>query len=254
MPEYKRRGLCPFFLFLMLSPLSFVTGLSGVQAQETNIFQHPNSEQAGIKKSLEQQIGAGRGDINTPDSSLYIISRDPFRSIRRGRNLFQRKFTISQGMGPRNGDGFGDISANASLGAGLTDSCAACHGRPRSSAGFGGDVFARPDSGDAPHLFGLGIIELLADEIAQDLRQTRDQAIARAKGGRGSVEVSLSKAPDFQLPFFSLLWLFASSLIVTSSNTMLRVYFEQGRPTITTTGMREELEEGFSCRQECPEL
>ncbi|MDT3777389.1 di-heme oxidoredictase family protein [Nitrospira sp. MA-1] len=179
-----------FFLFLVLGTMSFVKVLSGAQAQETDIFQHPNSEQAGIKKSLEQQIGAGRGDINTPDSSLYIINRDPFRSIRRGRNLFQRKFTISQGMGPRNGDGFGDISADASLGAGLADSCAACHGRPRSSAGFGGDVFTRPDSRDAPHLFGLGLIEMLADEITQDLRKIRDQAIARAKGGRG-VEVSL---------------------------------------------------------------
>lgn len=175
MREYKRRDLCVFCLFLVLSTVSFLTGLPGAQAQETDIFQHPNSEQAGIKKSLEQQIGAGRGDINTPDSSLYIISRDPFRSIRRGRNLFQRKFTISQGMGPRNGDGFGDISADASLGAGLTDSCAACHGRPRSSAGFGGDVFTRPDSRDAPHLFGLGIIEMLADEITQDLRKSRDR-------------------------------------------------------------------------------
>ncbi len=186
-----KRGMSLFFLFPVLGTLSFVTGLPGAQAQETDIFQHPNSEQAGIQKSLEQQIGAGRGDINTPDSSLYIINRDPFRSIRRGRNIFQRKFTISQGMGPRNGDGFGDISADASLGAGLTDSCAACHGRPRSSAGFGGDVFTRPDSRDAPHLFGLGIVEMLADEITQDLRQTRDQAIAKAKNGRGSVEVSL---------------------------------------------------------------
>ncbi|HSF08902.1 MAG TPA: hypothetical protein VLA60_05775 [Nitrospirales bacterium] len=52
-------------------------------------------------------------------------------------------------------------------------------------------MFTRPDSRDAPHLFGLGIIEMLADEISQDLRQTRDQAIAKAKGRRQSVEVSL---------------------------------------------------------------
>lgn len=156
MREYESSRMSLFFLILGLSTVSFVTGLPGAQAQETDIFQHPNSEQVGSKKSLEQQIGAGRGDINIPDSSLYIISRDPFRSIRRGRGVFQRKFTISQGMGPRNGDGLGDISADNSLGAGLTDSCAACHGRPRGSAGFGGDVFTRPDSRDAPHLFGLG--------------------------------------------------------------------------------------------------
>jgi hypothetical protein len=33
-----------------------------------------------------------------------------------------------------------------------SDSCAACHGRPRGAAGFGGDVVTRPDSRDAPHL------------------------------------------------------------------------------------------------------
>jgi hypothetical protein len=160
-------------------------------AQESDITQTPNTINAGIKKTLEQQIGAGRGDITTPGSSLYIISRDPFRSIRRGRNLFQRKFTIAQGFGPRTGDGHGDITGDGSIGAGLVDSCAGCHGRPRGSAGFGGDVFTRPDSRDAPHLFGLGIIEMLADEITQDLRQIRDQAIARAQKTQRAVVVPL---------------------------------------------------------------
>ncbi|MDR4495497.1 MAG: di-heme oxidoredictase family protein [Nitrospirales bacterium] len=191
MREYERSYLSLFIALLIVISLGFLTGVFEVQAQETDIFQHPNFEQAGIKKTLADQIGTGRGDIQTPGSSLYIIGRDPFRSIRRGRSLFQRKFTISQGMGPRNGDGFGDISADASLGAGLADSCATCHGRPRGSAGFGGDVFTRPDSRDAPHLFGLGIIEMLADEITQDLRRIRDQAIAGAKARQRAVEVLL---------------------------------------------------------------
>ena len=106
---------------------------------------------------------------------------DPFRSIRRGRNLFQRKFTVAQGFGPRTGDGVGDIETEGSIGAGLADSCAACHGRPRGSAGFGGDVFTRPDSRDAPHLFGLGIIEMLADEITKDLRAIQTRAMEKAQ-------------------------------------------------------------------------
>src|SRR5262245_7156155 len=122
-------------------------------AQLTDLTQTPNAENEGIVKSLEQQIGAGRGDINTPSSSRYIIARDPFRAIRRGRQIFQRKFTLAQGSGPRTDDGIGgDVNGDASLGAGLADSCAACHGRPRGAAGFGGDVFTRPDSRDAPHL------------------------------------------------------------------------------------------------------
>src|SRR5215468_2324534 len=140
----------------------------------------PNTAKAGINKSLADEIGPGRGDIMTPYSSLFIINRDPFRAIRRGRQIFQRKFTRDQGQGPSNGDGHGDINTIGGIGAGLSDSCASCHGRPRGSAGAGGDVATRPDSRDAPHLFGLGLREMLADEITTDLRAIRAQAVAEA--------------------------------------------------------------------------
>src|SRR5262249_46339953 len=76
--------------------------------------------------------------------------------------------------------GHGDVNTILAIGAGLSDSCAGCHGRPRGAAGFGGDVNTRPDSRDAPHLFGLGLKEMLADEITADLRNIRTQAIAAA--------------------------------------------------------------------------
>lgn len=159
-----------------------VVGLAAeVTAQLTDVTQTPNAENAGIRKSLVQQVGAGRGDANTPGSSVYVIQRDPFRSIARGRQIFQRKFTAAQGIGPRTNDGGGPIDADGSHGAGLADSCAGCHGRPQGSAGAGGNVFTRPDSRDAPHLFGIGLIEMLADEITSDLRGIRDQAVALAQ-------------------------------------------------------------------------
>src|SRR5262245_8012779 len=141
----------------------------------------PNTVNEGIAKSLAQEIGQGRGDMFTLDSSLCTIQRDPFRAIRRGRQLFQRKFTREQGQGPVVQDGLGDVNTTLAIGAGLGDSCASCHGRPRGSAGFGGDVATRPDSRDAPHLFGLGLKEMLADEITADLRAIREQAVAGAK-------------------------------------------------------------------------
>ncbi len=148
--------------------------------QLTDQTQAPNAASAGIAKSLGEQIGSGQGDEFTPDSSIFIIQRDPARSIRRGRQLFQRKFSFHQGLGPRTGDGIGDIASEASIGAGVADSCAGCHGRPRGAAGFGGDVATRPDSRDAPHLFGLGLQEMLADEITADLRATRARAAESA--------------------------------------------------------------------------
>ena len=157
-----------------------------------------STAKAGINKSLSEEIGLGTGDEMTPDSSQFIISRDPFRAIRRGRQLFQRKFTRAQGQGPGVGDGSGDVNAINEIGAGLADSCAACHGRPRGSAGFGGDVVTRPDSRDAPHLFGIGLREMLADEITADLRAIRAGAISKAKASHQAVSNRLvSKGIDY---------------------------------------------------------
>src|SRR3954453_23760347 len=152
-------------------------------AQLIDRTKNPNVINAGIAKSLADEVGAGRGDVMMPGSALFNIKRDPFRSIRRGRQLFQRKFLRTQGAGPIADDLVlgGNIETSLKIGAGLADSCASCHGRPRGSACFGGDVVTRPESRDAPHLFGLGLKEMLADEITSDLRQRRDQAIAQAR-------------------------------------------------------------------------
>ncbi|MGE5275406.1 MAG: di-heme oxidoredictase family protein [Acidobacteriota bacterium] len=160
--------------------------------------QAPNALNEGIAKSLGDEIGAGRGDWNTPGSSSFLISRDPFRAIRRGRQIFQRKFTRLQLQGPAFQDGIGDLNTAIAIGAGLSDSCASCHGRPRGSAGGGGDVVTRPDSRDAPHLFGLGLKEMLADEITGQLRQIQSEAVGAARGkGRSVTRRLVAKGIDF---------------------------------------------------------
>ncbi len=167
--------------------LAAVPDHAGAQLNECKLI-----DQAGlidapgscIEKSLAMQIGTGQGDVDTPGSSSYLIKRDPARAIRRGRQLFQRKWSSYDGLGPRVSlNSTGDIFTTRRLGAGLSDSCAACHGRPRGSAGVGGDVATFPDSRDAPHLFGLGLIEMLGDEITADLRAIRTQALNEAKTG-----------------------------------------------------------------------
>src|SRR5436309_12736700 len=94
-----------------------------VRAQLIDNNQAPNTVKAGINKSLADEIGPGRGDLMTPNSSLFMINRDPFRSVRRGRQLFQRKFTRAQGQGPNNSDGLVNINVTGGIGAGLADSC-----------------------------------------------------------------------------------------------------------------------------------
>ena len=53
-------------------------------AQLIDTTKAPNNSNDGIHKSLADQIAAGRGDSATPYSSMFVISRDPFRAIRRG--------------------------------------------------------------------------------------------------------------------------------------------------------------------------
>ncbi len=173
---------------------------SGANAQLVDVTQTtPHIAGGAIGKSLQQQVGIGRGDEFTPGASLYLLARDPGRAIRRGRQLFQRKFTLKQGHGPRvNFDSSGDIMANPALGAGFSDSCASCHGRPRGSAGFGGDVATRPDSRNAPHLFGIGLREMLADEMTTELRTMRALAIQIASIWGHNITLPLSsKSIDF---------------------------------------------------------
>jgi hypothetical protein len=169
-----------------------------VYGQMIDRWQAPNAANDGINKSLAEQVGAGRGDWMKPGSASFLISRDPFRSIRRGRQLFQRKFTRLQLQGPGILDGFGDINTTITIGAGLSDSCASCHGRPRGSAGTGGDVVTRPDSRDAPHLFGLGLKEMLADEITGQLRRIRAEAVLAAQhNGREVTKRLIAKGIDY---------------------------------------------------------
>jgi len=54
----------------------------------------------------------------------------------------------------------------------------------------------RPDSRDAPHLFGLGLKEMLADEITADLRAIRERGISEAKSNDHPVTLAVKQQGD----------------------------------------------------------
>jgi hypothetical protein len=230
-------------LGVVLGTAAFMTLAQVAHAQLVDNNQAPNTAKAGINKSLANEIGPGRGDLMTPNSSLFVINRDPFRSVRRGRQIFQRKFLRAQGQGPANSDGTGNINVTGGIGAGLSDSCAGCHGRPRGSAGAGGDVATRPDSRDAPHLFGLGLKEMLADEMTSDMRAIRAGAIAAAKkSGHSVTQQLLAKGVSFGSITANLDGS-VDTTQVTGVNTDLRVrpFFAEG----STISIREFLVGAF---------
>src|SRR5262252_3025023 len=99
MKDLRKLKTAVFFLLIICALVTLRYGIPA-RAQIPDRTQNPNVANFGIAKSLTDEIGAGRGDWMTPDSSSFIIARDPFRAIRRGRQLFQRKFLRIQGQGP----------------------------------------------------------------------------------------------------------------------------------------------------------
>lgn len=186
---------------IVLGTLTVLDGSATAQLRDKTQLSPVAVTGGTINKTWTQEIGVGRGDIMTVDSSAFIIARDPFRAIRRGRQIFQRKFQMKQGMGPTTNDGVVNpsyVGGDCSGAAGLTDSCASCHGRPRGGAGAGGDVVTRPDSRDAPHLYGLGLQEQLADEVTTALRAIRTAAANQAmSSGAAASRVLSAKGIDY---------------------------------------------------------
>ena len=138
-----------------------------------------NAINEGIHKNIGGQIGAGRGNNLTPGSSIYIIQRDPFRAIRRGRQIFQRKFLPTQGFGGRDGAATSPWSPPSAPASSIRAPAATAARGARPD--HGGDVFTRPDSRDAPHLFGLGLQEMLGDEITTTCARSARTALAAAQ-------------------------------------------------------------------------
>ena len=95
--KYSRLKITAIFLSIVTLAIVFWERDSAL-AQLNDRTLTPNAANFGIAKSLTEQIGAGTGNWTTPDSSSFIIARDPFRAIRRGRQLFQRKFCVVRDM------------------------------------------------------------------------------------------------------------------------------------------------------------
>ncbi len=226
--------------------MTLVVGTAVAQLKDVTQI-GPTVAGGAINKSFAQEIGAGRGDQFTPNTSIFTIRRDPFRAIRRGRQIFQRKFQVGQGFGPLTNDGVGNpafIGGDPSVAAGLVDSCAGCHGRPRGSAGFGGNVVTRPDSRDAPHLFGLGLQEQLADEMTTALRAIRAEALNQAAADEVAVTLPLvAKGVNFgTITANPNLTLNTSGVVGVDPDLRVRPFFAQGG----TISMREFLVGAFN--------
>ena len=71
-----------------------------VVGQLTDRTQAPNTANAGIAKSLQEEIGPGRGDVMTPGSSVYIIAAIPSDQYGAAGNCFSANLRTYRDRGP----------------------------------------------------------------------------------------------------------------------------------------------------------
>jgi len=91
-------------------------------------------------------------------------------------------------------------------------------------------VFTKPDSRDAPHLFGLGLQEMLADEMTTELRDQRQNAINEARSRRQTITRTLStKGVNFgSIRAFSDGSVDTSLVVGVDTNLRVKPFFAQG--------------------------
>jgi hypothetical protein len=112
--------------------------------------------------------------VHTSDPSLvggtaYLLREDPWLGYARGRELFLREFAAADGV-------YGEAGrlAGKTLDDGTTrmtsrdhaNSCAMCHNVPWRDAGAGATIAKNAGRGrNTPHLFGAGLVEMIAQEV-----------------------------------------------------------------------------------------
>jgi len=117
-------------------------------------------------------------DATKPGGSAYLLRTDPWLGFVRGRDLFRREFTPSDGLfGQTQGvpqpileDGVTPMIRGAKAA-----SCVLCHNTPFGDGGAGPTIEKNGFTGrNTPHLFGAGQIEMLGFQIRSELLRLAD--------------------------------------------------------------------------------
>jgi hypothetical protein len=129
-------------------------------------------------------------------TSMHLQRTDPWLAYEMGHSYFEREWGRQDGV-------FATLEPRPLAAA--VNSCAMCHNLPYRSAGYGGNVADPPGFGqNAPHLFGIGLIETIALQIRQQIMVAYDtnhngflDVPAETKGHRAVVEASPGVKVDF---------------------------------------------------------
>ncbi len=98
-------------------------------------------------------------------ATAYLTEADPWLGYQRGRELFLREFSLSDGVFGEAGRPAGRVLEDQTSKIMTRDhvaSCALCHNVPFRDGGAGATMFKNAGTGrNTPHLFGSGLLEML---------------------------------------------------------------------------------------------
>src|SRR5262249_18600875 len=106
-------------------------------------------------------------------ATAWLFERDPWLAYQRGRELFVREFSKADGAFGNSGGMAGPVLEDQTTKLATRDhvaSCTLCHNTPFRDGGAGATFFKNGGTGrNTPHLFGVGLVEMLGWQIRQKL-------------------------------------------------------------------------------------
>ncbi len=108
----------------------------------------------------------------------YLLKVDPWLGYQRGRELFVREFSLSDGVFGESGKPAGRVledQATHILTRDHVASCTLCHNVPFRDGGAGATIFKNGGTGrNTPHVFGSGLMEMLGWQIRLKMLEKGD--------------------------------------------------------------------------------
>lgn len=112
-------------------------------------------------------------------ATAYLTQVDPFLGYQRGRELFMREFSLSDGVFGEPGKPAGRILEDQTTKIMTRDhvaSCMLCHNVPFRDGGAGATIFKNGGTGrNTTHVFGAGLVEMLGWQIRQKMLEVGDK-------------------------------------------------------------------------------
>jgi len=108
----------------------------------------------------------------------YLLKVDPWLGYQRGRELFVREFSLSDGVFGESGKPAGRVLEDQATKIMTRDhvaSCTLCHNVPFRDGGAGATIFKNGGTGrNTPHVFGAGLMEMLGWQIRLKMLEKGD--------------------------------------------------------------------------------